>query len=108
VWEDRHRLIEDVSRVSAELALLAETASARFPAEPEAETTPLPELPSPGPRFGDPIEDDEDEETLERRPDPASAADPDTVPPPPPPPPADSVQPLEPEADDFPPAAGPQ
>ncbi len=94
VWEERQRLIEDVSRVSADLAMLAESASTRFPGEPEVETTPLPELPDAGSRFGDPITSDDDE-TLERPPDPASAVD--ASPPPPPP-----------EADDIPPAAGTQ
>jgi DivIVA domain-containing protein len=103
VWEERHRLIEDVSRISAELAVLAETAAARFPAEPEVETTQLPVLPEPGPRFGDPIGGEPDDETLEQPPDPAAAAD---VAPPPP------VLPSEPapeaDEDDSPPAAGPR
>jgi DivIVA domain-containing protein len=93
VWEERHRLIEDVARISADLATLAESASARFPAEPESATTPLPELPGPGPRFGDPIEG-HDDETRERPPDPGSAVH--ASPPPPP------------DADDSPPAAGPR
>jgi DivIVA domain-containing protein len=83
VWQERQRLIEDVSRVSAELAALAEAAGARFPAEPEAETSPLPVLPEPGPRFGDPPLDEDNslDDTLERPPDPAAAAE--IAPPPP-------------------------
>ena len=49
VWEERQRLLEDVVRVARELTGVAEDANVRFPAEPEAETTPLPRLPDPPP-----------------------------------------------------------
>lgn len=45
VWHERQTLIDDVSRVSAELTAVVEDAAVRFPVEPEAETTSLPELP---------------------------------------------------------------
>jgi DivIVA domain-containing protein len=45
VWQDRQALIDDVSRIAAELNALVEDAGVRYPVEPEAETTPLPELP---------------------------------------------------------------
>lgn len=47
VWQERRRLLDDVTRISGELIALVEDAAVRFPAEPEAETTPLPELPEP-------------------------------------------------------------
>jgi DivIVA domain-containing protein len=47
VWQERQRLIEDVLRISRDLTALADDANVRFPAEPQAETTPLPELPPP-------------------------------------------------------------
>jgi DivIVA domain-containing protein len=49
VWEERRKLIDDVQRISAELAELAADAHMRFPAEPDAETTPLPAMPPPPP-----------------------------------------------------------
>jgi DivIVA domain-containing protein len=66
VWQERQRLLDDVTRISGELVALVGDAAVRFPAEPEAETTLLPEMP---PTIEDvrPAED---------------------VPPPPPPPPA--------------------
>jgi DivIVA domain-containing protein len=77
VWQERHALIEDVSRISSDLAAVAADAGVRFPAEPEVETTPLPELPplppAPIARTGGPDDD--------TAPQPAA--------PPPPPPPAD-------------------
>jgi hypothetical protein len=45
VWRERERLLEDVRAVSAALASLADQASERFPAAPEA--TPAPEAPAP-------------------------------------------------------------
>jgi DivIVA domain-containing protein len=45
VWQERQALIDDVSRIAAELNALVEDAGVRYPVEPEAETTPLPELP---------------------------------------------------------------
>jgi len=45
VWEDRQGLIEDVRRIAQELAAVADDAGVRFPVEPEAEPTVLPELP---------------------------------------------------------------
>jgi cell division initiation protein len=45
VWEDRQGLIEDVRRIAQELAAVADDAGVRFPVEPDAEPTPLPELP---------------------------------------------------------------
>jgi DivIVA domain-containing protein len=47
VWQERRRLIEDVQRVSTELAALAEEAKGRFPGEPESDTAPLPVPPPP-------------------------------------------------------------
>jgi DivIVA domain-containing protein len=62
VWDDRQGLIDDVRRIAQELSAVADDAGVRFPAEPEEEMVPLPEM-------------------LES---PASPA----IPPPPPPPPA--------------------
>jgi DivIVA domain-containing protein len=45
VWEERQSLIDDVKRIAQELTAVADDAGVRFPAEPEAETTALPELP---------------------------------------------------------------
>jgi cell division initiation protein len=45
VWEERQTLIDDVRRVAQELSAVADDAGVRFPVEPEAEPTPLPELP---------------------------------------------------------------
>jgi len=45
VWDDRQGLIDDVRRIAEELTAVADDAGVRFPVEPEAETTPLPELP---------------------------------------------------------------
>lgn len=45
VWQERQALIDDVTRISAELTAVVEDAGVRYPVEPEAETTPLPELP---------------------------------------------------------------
>jgi DivIVA domain-containing protein len=46
VWQERQALIDDVNRVAGELTAVAEDAGVRFPVEPDAETTPLPELPA--------------------------------------------------------------
>jgi DivIVA domain-containing protein len=69
VWQERHRLIDDIVRLAERLTALAEDAEMRFPAEPERDKTPPPELPAPPPR---------------RK---AAAA---AAPPPPPPPPPES------------------
>ena len=45
VWQERQTLIEDVRRIAEELTAVADDAGVRFPVEPEAEPTPLPELP---------------------------------------------------------------
>jgi DivIVA domain-containing protein len=45
VWQERQALIDDVTRIAAELTAVVEDAGVRYPVEPEAETTPLPELP---------------------------------------------------------------
>ena len=45
VWDDRQGLIDDVRWIAEELTAVADDAGVRFPVEPEAETTPLPELP---------------------------------------------------------------
>jgi DivIVA domain-containing protein len=45
VWDERQSLIDDVKRIAGELSAVADDAGMRFPAEPESETTPLPELP---------------------------------------------------------------
>jgi DivIVA domain-containing protein len=78
VWQERQALFDDVSRIAAELSAVAEDAGVRFPAEPEAETTALPELP--------PLPDT-----------PAAAAPEHSAPPEPPAPPAPPA-PLEPPA----------
>jgi DivIVA domain-containing protein len=44
VWDERQKLIDDVRRVAAELLHVADDAGVRFPEEPEADTTALPEL----------------------------------------------------------------
>jgi DivIVA domain-containing protein len=45
VWEERQSLIDDLKRLAQELTAVADDAGVRFPEEPEAETTALPELP---------------------------------------------------------------
>jgi DivIVA domain-containing protein len=45
VWQERQALIDDVSKIAAELSTVVEDAGVRFPVEPDAETLPLPELP---------------------------------------------------------------
>ena len=45
VWDERQGLIDDVRRIAEELTAVADDAGVRFPAEPDAETTALPELP---------------------------------------------------------------
>src|SRR3954462_10837878 len=45
VWEERQSLVDDVRRVADELTAVADDAGVRFPLDPEAEPTPLPELP---------------------------------------------------------------
>jgi DivIVA domain-containing protein len=87
VWQERQRLLDDVTRVSGDLMAIVEDAAVRFPAEPEAETTPLPELPPPP----------------KRSPKPAAAAAPE----PPPAPPAPPEHAPEPPADPDEPPAGP-
>ena len=78
VWQERQHLIEDVTRLAGELQHVADDAGVRFPAEPDAETTPLPDLPplpAEKPKTG---ADDDDTQ-------PQAVAE---EPPPPPPPPA--------------------
>jgi DivIVA domain-containing protein len=62
VWQERQALIEDVRRVAEDLTHIADDAGVRFPAEPEAETSALPDLPplpepTPKPRTGAPDDD---------------------------------------------------
>ena len=45
VWDERQGLIDDVRHIAEELGAVADDAGVRFPVEPEAEPTPLPELP---------------------------------------------------------------
>jgi chromosome segregation ATPase len=45
VWEERQSLIDDIRRITEELTAVADDAGVRFPVEPEAEPTPLPDLP---------------------------------------------------------------
>ena len=45
VWQERRRLLEDVTRIAGDLQHVVEDAGVRFPVEPEAETKPLPDLP---------------------------------------------------------------
>jgi DivIVA domain-containing protein len=106
VWQERQALIDDVRRLSEELLHVADDAGVRFPAEPELETAPLPELPplpEPAPpvpsRTGDADDDtrpqpvaelageqeDEEEDREEDREEPPPR--PPLPPPPPPPPP---------------------
>ena len=80
VWQERRRLLEDVTRIAGELQHVVEDAGVRFPVEPEAETTPLPDLP-PLPAE-EPLTGADDDDTQPR----AVGAD---APPPPPPPPPD-------------------
>lgn len=47
IWRERKRLVDDVQRVSNELAELADGASRRFPAEEPTETAELPPPPPP-------------------------------------------------------------
>ena len=57
VWEERQSLIDDARRIADELNAVADDAGVRFPLEPEAEPTPLPELrpvpPPPPPAVGE-------------------------------------------------------
>jgi DivIVA domain-containing protein len=76
VWQERQALIDDVSRVAGELNAVVEDAGVRYPVEPEAETTPLPELPPLPESAAKPSTGGPDDDT---RPQPA-------VPDPPPPP----------------------
>jgi DivIVA domain-containing protein len=94
VRRERNRLIEDVRHLAAEMQVLAEQASSRFPAlpgEPEADTVAI---------VPPPIEEEDEDE--ERPPEPAippdrlgdveaAGSDPadEPAPPPPPPPPSD-------------------
>jgi DivIVA domain-containing protein len=103
VWQERHRLIEDIVQVAEQLTALAEDAEVRFPAEPEKETTPLPELPGPPPRrkagavdsAAKPVSADAVRKSVR-------AASSEPPPPPPPPPPADGGS--DPESPTVPPA----
>jgi DivIVA domain-containing protein len=77
VWQERRQLLDDVARIAGELQHVTEDAGVRFPVEPEAETTPLPDLPPLPPKKPKTGSDDDD-----TRPQEAAAQ-----PPPPPPPP---------------------
>jgi DivIVA domain-containing protein len=83
VWQERQRLLEDVTRIAGDLQQVVEDAGVRFPVEPEAETTPLPDLP--------PLPDEkpstgaDDDDTLPRPAAAAPAPGSDDIPPPPPP-----------------------
>jgi DivIVA domain-containing protein len=46
VWDERQSLIDDVRRIAEELNGVADDAGVRFPAEPEEEPVPLPEMPA--------------------------------------------------------------
>jgi DivIVA domain-containing protein len=89
VWQERQALVDDVRRIAQELLHVADDAGVRFPAEPETETTPLPDLP-PLPDLEPPPEPAEAAEPRtggpddDTRPQPAAASD--ELPPPPPPP----------------------
>jgi DivIVA domain-containing protein len=104
VWQERQALIDDVRRISEELIHVADDAGVRFPAEPESETTPLPELPplpEPGARAASPVlpepavpreppatgGPDDDTRPMPAAKSSSAAADDDAEPPPPPPPP---------------------
>ena len=84
VWQERQALVDDVSRIASELNAIVEDAGVRYPAEPELETTPLPELPplpdtasKPKPSTGAPDDD--------TRPQPAAPSAPPAPDAPPPP-----------------------
>jgi DivIVA domain-containing protein len=84
VWQERQALVDDVSRIAGELNAIVEDAGVRYPAEPELETTPLPELPplpdtasKPKPSTGAPDDD--------TRPQPAAPSAPPAPDAPPPP-----------------------
>jgi DivIVA domain-containing protein len=100
VWQDRKRLIDDVTRIAAELAEVADDAAGRFPAEPETDTVAL-EVPEPP------------EAVVPEPPEPPAAVEPAVVdpeaeaeplvPPPPPAPPSSLPEPPpppEPAADE--------
>jgi DivIVA domain-containing protein len=86
VWQERQALVDDVRRIAEELVHVADDAGVRFPAEPAAETTPLPDLPplpdtAQAPGTGSP-----DDDTRPQPAAPAARAASDDEPPPPPPP----------------------
>jgi DivIVA domain-containing protein len=57
VWQERQSMVDDMNRISSELTALAEDAAVRFPAEPEMETSPLPDLAPLPPKTGGPLDD---------------------------------------------------
>jgi hypothetical protein len=91
VWQERQGLIDDVHRIAGELTAIAEDAAVRFPAEPESETTPLPELPPlpapPARKTGGPLDDTLPQAVGDAEDDDESGDHDDDEPPPPPPPP---------------------
>jgi DivIVA domain-containing protein len=89
VWQERQRLLDDVTRISGALVALVEDAAVRFPAEPEAETTMLPELPELSPAGASAPPPPPPAATAKPPPVPPPSDDggePDDIPPPPPPP----------------------
>jgi DivIVA domain-containing protein len=89
VWQERQRLLDDVMRISGALVALVEDAAVRFPAEPEAETTLLPDLPDLSPTAEDlpsPAAEDVPPPPPPVPPISDDAGEPDGGPPPPPPP----------------------
>jgi DivIVA domain-containing protein len=108
VWQERQSLVEDVHRIAADLTAVADDAAVRFPAEPDLETAPLPDLPPLPPKAGGPPVETRSKPVEEVPPQPPKAGDPPPIddpapiddPPPlpseaaedsPPPPPADDA-----------------
>jgi DivIVA domain-containing protein len=91
VWQERQALIDDVSKISAELLAVVDDAGVRFPVEPHEETTPLPELPplpEPPKATGSSVDDTQEQPEPDDDPEPPPpSAPPATDAPPPPPPP---------------------
>jgi DivIVA domain-containing protein len=79
VWQERQALVDDVSRIATELNAIVEDAGVRYPAEPELETTPLPELPPLPDTASKPSTGGPDDDT---RPQPAAPSAPPAPPPP--------------------------
>ena len=82
VWQERQALVDDVSRIATELNAIVEDAGVRYPAEPELETTPLPELPPLPDTASKPSTGGPDDDTRPQPAAPSAPPAPDAPPPP--------------------------